>query len=49
MTRQLITAIVMTAFCAGCDNRVDVTDKNGYESHVDLPWEFRFSPPILIS
>ena len=49
MTRLLITAIVLVAFCAGCYNRVSVEDMNGYGTHVDLPREFRFSPPIHIS
>ena len=49
MRRLLITAIVLTAFCAGCNNRVDVEDIHGDATHVELPREFRFSPPIHVS
>lgn len=48
MKRIIITTILI-AFCAGCYNRVRVEDKDGDGTHVDLPREFRFSPPIHIS
>lgn len=48
MTRIIITTILV-ALCAGCFNRVAVEDRRGDGTHVDLPREFRFAPPIHIS
>ena len=48
MTRQLITAIVLTEFCAGCFNRVSVEDMDGNGTHVDVSDGFRYSSPVHI-
>lgn len=47
--KRIIITTILVALCAGCNNRVIVEDQRGDGTHVDLPREFRFSPPIYIS
>lgn len=47
--KRIIITTILVALCAGCYNRVSVEDKNSDATHVDVPREFRFSPPIHIS
>ena len=48
MKHLLIASIVLTAFYAGCLNRVSVEDMDGNGTHVDVSDGFRYSSPVHI-